>query len=967
MTRWQLRFLAGFLALTGSLGWVGEARAQRMPKGVVTDVQIVGNTSIPTAGIKSKLLTRQDRDLDPATLEADYRTLMDARWFSDVQISFQPDEKKTDGIVIIFTVKEMPVIRSVEFRGRMKIKQKELEDACGFKAGARADHVKAQLAVRQLKRVYEDKGYEQAEVKLLSGGKPGEYNVVFEIFEGPKCKVTKVGFTGNTLAGDALLQTKIKTKPAILGLLRGKYFRDQVEEDARELRKYYQGLGFFEVKVTPITRGGGNAGDIELEYVIWEGPQYKVREIVFEGNKLITEPALREGLVLHSGQAFSDAIYEADRKSLESKYGAIGCIDAQIEVEKKYVDPVANPGVVDLIYHVHEGEPYLLAHFVIKGNERTKDKVIRREAEMAGVVPGEPINMNRIKAYETRLQNLRYFGGQNQQAPNSKPISIQLVNRRPANLPYGELPTINLDEVVRTRMQGPEIPPDAERLDAPAPAPAPAPATAPSTAPRRVAQAPVAEPGEPVIVEPPVPPAVAPGTIIDPPLAPGDGPVGVTPFVGGAFDPPPGQPVPSPIAVPGPPPELGPVPAQPGGPFGPRRTPIGEGEPPGTYPSMPGANMTDVGPDRNDPFPNRSWADIVTQVEEAPTGRFMFGVGATSYGGISGNFILHESNFDLFAIPRSWRELVSGQAFRGGGQELRIEASPGTLINRFLVSFRNPYLFDLPGGYAIGFGASGYLFSRVYQGQYNEQRGGGRFSIGSQLGTSLYADLAMRVEDVKLTGFDYPAPADYLAAGGSTFLASLRPSLRYDNRNDPFATSKGQYLEAAFEQGWGTFTWPKFTLEGRQYFTLYNRPDGSGKHILTFRGYFGIAGRDLPVYERFYAGDFRSMRGFSYRGVGPFELNRNVGGILSTIGSIEYQFPWIASDKLQQVVFSDFGTVESDYSFTTFRVAVGTGLRVYLPQQMFGPLPLAFDFAVPVVKGPDDRERLFTFFIGAFW
>ncbi len=52
--------------------------------------------------------------------------------------------------------------------------------------------------------------------------------------------------------------------------------------------------------------------------------------------------------------------------------------------------------------------------------------------------------------------------------------------------------------------------------------------------------------------------------------------------------------------------------------------------------------MTDVGPDRGEPFPNRSYADIVTQVEEAPTGRIMFGVGATSYGGLSGNFILHE-------------------------------------------------------------------------------------------------------------------------------------------------------------------------------------------------------------------------------------------------------------------------------------------------------------------------------------
>ena len=88
---------------------------------------------------------------------------------------------------------------------------------------------------------------------------------------------------------------------------------------------------------------------------------------------------------------------------------------------------------------------------------------------------------------------------------------------------------------------------------------------------------------------------------------------------------------------------------------------------------------------------------------------------------------------------------------------------------------------------------------------------------------------------------------------------------------------------------------------------------------------------------------------------------------MSAIGSIEYQFPWIASDKFQQVFFSDFGTVEPDYNFSTFRCTVGTGFRLYLPQQMFGPLPLAFDFAWPVIKGPQDRENVFTFFVGSFW
>jgi hypothetical protein len=266
------------------------------------------------------------------------------------------------------------------------------------------------------------------------------------------------------------------------------------------------------------------------------------------------------------------------------------------------------------------------------------------------------------------------------------------------------------------------------------------------------------------------------------------------------------------------------------------------------------------------------------------------------------------------------------------------------VINRAVVSFREPYLFDRP----ISLGVSGYTFSRLYP-DFNESRGGGRFSLGRQFGTQTYADVALRVEDVGFSGFRSPAPADFLAASGHTFLSTLRPSVRFDNRNDPFVPSKGQYLELAFEQGWGDFTFPKFTAEGRQHFTLGSRPDQTGKRILTMRGFYGISGRDTPVYERFYAGDFRSMRGFAYRGVGPphprRQRRRDHDG--RRVGRVPV--PLTANDQLQAVVFSDFGTVEPDYNFTTFRAAVGTGLRVVVPA--LGPLPLAFDLAFPV-SGP---------------
>src|SRR5262249_51979416 len=150
----------------------------------------------------------------------------------------------------------------------------------------------------------------------------------------------------------------------------------------------------------------------------------------------------------------------------------------------------------------------------------------------------------------------------------------------------------------------------------------------------------------------------------------------------------------------------GPVPVVPGQPVAPGpgargipgTPPVGAGEPPGMFPSIPGMNMTDVGPDRQDPVPNQAFADIITSVAEGPTGRFMLGIGASGFHGLTGTLSVIEKNFDITNIPRSFDDVLSGKAFRGGGQDFQIQLMAGTLFNRFLISLREPYLFDLPIG-----------------------------------------------------------------------------------------------------------------------------------------------------------------------------------------------------------------------------------------------------------------------------
>ena len=885
------------------------ARAQdKFPDGPISKIEFEGNATITPDKIKPKLLSRVGQALDHDRVEADLKTLMGTKWFSDVRYYLEESPPKSGKYALIFVVREMPLLTKVEFPGRKSIRLKEIEDTTGLKVGNRADPTRTRLAVGQILRLYQEKGYDLASVTLKEGGNPGDTKIVIEIFEGPKVKVNSIDFVGNHFAGDATLRTKIGTRKPILGLF-GKYHSDMLDEDRQKLVDYYYANGFFEVKVTPVTRPGANPGQVDLTFVVSEGTQYKVRNVILEGNTKIKTEKLTDDLELHSGKPFMMAVREADKNRMLLKYGEIGFIDAQIASEPRFTNQL---GIVDLVYKIEERDPYMMGELRIEGNGRTKDKVIRREAVMAGLLPGEPLDKTRLEIFKRRLMGLGYFMNDPQQG---KQIKVEIVDRRPKDKPYGELMMPLMGEVSQARMQDPGPGPDLQ------PAPEPA----------------------------------APGTTAEPNVP------GLSPFGNDAFSPPPNT-LPS-IDVPAP--AAGPPPFAPGagaGAFSPRPgpPPVGTGEPAGTFPSIPGMNMTDVGPDHSDPFPNRSFADVLASVEEAPTGRFMIGVGANSFQGLMGNVQIYEKNFDIFNIPRSFADIANGQAFRGGGQSLQLNLQAGTLINSMSISLREPYLFDLP----IGGNASGYYYQRIYP-NWDERRGGGSFSLGRQIGTSIYSDVAVRAESVDFFGYRSPAPADYLAASGFTSLVSIKPSIRFDNRNSPFMPTKGQYLQLSTEEGWGSFTWSKFDAEGRIYLPTYKRPDGSGQQFFTLRGHFGVATQSTPVYERFFAGNFGSLRGFQYRTVSPHAFDVPTGGVMMAVGSVEYQFPWNARDTFHQIFFTDFGTVTGNYEFTDMRVSVGTGLKVSLP--MFGPMPFEFDLAFPVLKTQGDKVQIFNFSVSGAW
>ena len=356
--------------------------------------------------------------------------------------------------------------------------------------------------------------------------------------------------------------------------------------------------------------------------------------------------------------------------------------------------------------------------------------------------------------------------------------------------------------------------------------------------------------------------------------------------------------------------------------------------------------------------------DIRVRVNETRTGQFMVGMGVNSDAGLNGSIVVNERNFDITRFPTSWDDFRYGRAFRGAGQELRLEAVPGTTFQRYSATFREPRLRDSLFGLTV----SAYYYNRGFA-EYNEDRYGGRFTLDRQLDPYWRASASMRVEGVNVKDVPWYAPPSVAGDAGSHFLLGLRAGLTRDSRDSFIFPTSGSVLDFGVEQALGSYSFPIATAEGTKFFSsgrpgFLQREDGSGKHVVAVRSQVSVAGGNAPVYERFYAGGFRSLRGFSFRGAGPAENTMMTGGTFSFLNTIEYQMPIMANDKFFFVTFLDHGTVEKNVSIKDYRVSAGFGFRMSVPA--LGPLPIAIDFAFPINRTAWDNRQVFNFYVGLF-
>jgi outer membrane protein assembly factor BamA len=354
-----------------------------------------------------------------------------------------------------------------------------------------------------------------------------------------------------------------------------------------------------------------------------------------------------------------------------------------------------------------------------------------------------------------------------------------------------------------------------------------------------------------------------------------------------------------------------------------------------------------------DPVEGSDFRDAQVSVAESQTGSIMFGVGAGTDLGIGGLISLDQRNFDINDWPESWKEFITGKAFKGAGQHFKISANPGTEQSSYLVSFDDSYFCEKLVTFEIS--ASG--FEREQE-SWDVTRDKAYVGFEKRYRNSIWRrGFAFRIENVKIDSFESGTPKEVAKVRGDNFLYGAKLFL-----------NRGGYFDIAYEQVGGDFTFGLLSATQRWYKTL--KEDIAGrKTTLETRIHGATVVGDAPTFEKFYAGGSTSIRGFDYRGVSTrgrpagqtADGGDPVGSDWVFLANAEVAVP-LETDALSWLFFVDTGVIDTG----GVRASLGTGIQLLLPN-LIGKIPIRLELAVPFVKDDNDDTEVFSFSVARFF
>ena len=279
-------------------------------------------------------------------------------------------------------------------------------EALNIKSGSILNIFAIQKNLIRIEDLYKEKNYHNVrvnyEIKELDNN---QGDLLFLIEEGKKIKIEKITFEGNVVYTEKELKKVIKTNERGFWswlTSSGELEKEELNQDTIKLRSFYQNSGFIEAKVAePIIEYKDDM--IYIKIKIDEGPKFKVGKVSVEGDLIFPEIELMEKLKITTNEFYSREVVRNDVVAITDLYSDEGYAYADIypRINKDFENLEVN-----IDYVIKRGKKVYFESITITGNNKTRDKVIRRELR---VYEQELFSGTRLKRGIRNLYRLEFF------------------------------------------------------------------------------------------------------------------------------------------------------------------------------------------------------------------------------------------------------------------------------------------------------------------------------------------------------------------------------------------------------------------------------------------------------------------------------------------------------------------------------------------------------------------------------
>lgn len=350
-------------------------------------------------------------EYDPAQCARDVRALRDAGTFDDIVVKA---EQGVNGVDVTYVVKH-----KMRFQGPLAVKgcdywnEGKIAKFSELKDGYAYGEAEIAAAAGRIRREYQKKFFPDVKVKPVVEpveGIAGAVKITMEIEEGERAKITDFEFDGNEAFEADELRASFNQYPwwNPMG-----WFSDvpATPQDLAEARDrvvaFYRDRGYLDVEISQPEVRTREDGERVRVFQVREGPCYKVGTISVTGVKAYPEDVVAAAVkrIAPGDVAGATALDEAAHE-IEVFCGSGRAALADTHVTVRRLPSETDPETLNLVFAVEEGVPVTVNRVLIRGNDYTMDKVIRREIALS---PGDPMLADKAERSKRRLENLRYF------------------------------------------------------------------------------------------------------------------------------------------------------------------------------------------------------------------------------------------------------------------------------------------------------------------------------------------------------------------------------------------------------------------------------------------------------------------------------------------------------------------------------------------------------------------------------